>query len=332
MESLSLIAIMNNEKNDSMPHRIAFFGTPEFASIILDSLIKANFIPMVVITKPDAPVGRKKILTPSFVKRNLSIPSLTILTPDRLDDDFCSLLESFHIDVALVAAYGKIFPKKLLDIPKKGCLNVHASLLPLYRGASPIQNAILDERKQTGVTLMHMEPGLDTGPILESASIPILDSDTTETLMKKLALLGGALAVKTLPLWLEDRIEPKKQEEEQATYCTVIHKKDGHIDWKQNARTVYTTYRAFTPWPGVYSFVIYKGKNIRIKLLDIELDEAKNFTDTPGSLLLEGSSLRIVAGDGKSILIRTLQIEGKNPLSSSDFLSGYKDMNHAILF
>ncbi|QQS60903.1 MAG: methionyl-tRNA formyltransferase [Candidatus Moraniibacteriota bacterium] len=323
---------MNKIKNDKLSLRIGFFGTPEFSNILLKALVKAGHLPVVIVTKPDALVGRKKILTSSIVKQNAQSLNIPTLTPKKLDADFFSLYSSFQTDIAIVCAYGKIFPKELLSLPKKGCLNIHASLLPFYRGASPIQNAILDGKTETGITLMIMEPGLDTGPILKSKSILIEKNDTTETLTPKLAYLGSELVLEILPDWIKNCIEPKKQDDKLATYCKIIHKEDGHINWNQTADSVYNTFRAFTPWPGIHAFLKIKDKSLRIKFLDITTDSITIHSNPPGTIQQFEKKLFVVTGDRKSIIIKKIQVEGKNPISSDLFLSGYRNTLNTLLF
>ena len=323
---------MNNKNIAKSPLRIAFFGTPSFAEMILRGLLKSPFSPVLVVSKPDAPVGRKKILTKSPVKLLALEYALPVLTPKKIDKAFLDTFSSYHIDLAIVAAYGKVFPKTLLDIPPLGCINVHASLLPDYRGASPIQSALLDGKAKTGITLMRMSEGLDTGNILATASLPIDIDDTTQTLTEKLSHKADDFLLKNLSQWQEKIPKGTPQQTTHAQPCTLIRKEDGHLDWKQSQDILYNTYRALTPWPGVYSFLEKNGKQIRIKWLHIRPGKKTYPNKQPGTLILnEDTSLSLVTGDHKEISIHTLQIEGKNPISANSFFQGYSQFDHSIV-
>jgi methionyl-tRNA formyltransferase len=324
---------MNKLKNNNntLLSRIAFFGTPEFSAIILRTLIENNFTPSLIVTKPDALVGRKKILTPSPVKIIAQENTLSLLQPNTLDDSFFEIFKMHSIDIAIVVAYGKIFPQTLLSLPPYGCLNIHASLLPLYRGASPIQSALLYGEKETGVTLMQMEKGLDSGPIITKKSLPIAPNDTTLTLTPKLAHLGGEVLLSFLSSWKKTSIKSKPQEPSLASFCTCIHKQDGNIHWNQSAETIYNTFRAFTPWPGVFSFFSHKGKKIRIRFLEMELSQEYRENLSAGTLIFTEKIMKIVSGDDRLLHIRKLQIEGKNPTTPEEFLRGYPEVKNVLL-
>ncbi len=323
---------MNTIKhNTTQIPRIAFFGTPEFSAVILRTLIENNFTPSLVITKPDAVVGRKKLLTPSPVKIIAQENSLSLLQPNKLDESFFEIFATHSIDLAIVVAYGKIFPQKLLSLPLYGCLNIHASLLPLYRGASPIQSAILYGENQTGITLMQMEKGLDSGPIIMKKSLPIAYNDTTLTLTPKLAHLGGEILLSFLSSWDRKPLISKRQKHTDASFCTCIHKQDGNIDWSQSAEIIYNTYRAFTPWPGVFSFFRHKEKSLRIRLLEMTLSQEYDTKIPAGTLLYDKKCMKIRAGDGRCIYIQKLQVEGKQPTTPEDFFRGYPEAQNSLL-
>jgi methionyl-tRNA formyltransferase len=266
--------------------KIVFFGTPEFSVKILEALQKANLTPVLVITAPDKPRGRKLKLSPSPVKewaQKHNIPA-----EHNYDN-----LKSTGADLFIVASFGKILPKEILEIPKYGTLNVHPSLLPKLRGASPIQTAILNGEKETGVTIMLMNEKMDEGDILTNNKLPITTSISFEKLEEKLAELGGELLVETIPKWLAGGIKPQPQDHSQATYSKLIKKSDGEIDWNEPAEIIERKIRAFTPWPSAYTFV--NGK--RIIITKAKLDE-KN-----------------------ALKIERVKPEGKNEMSYEEYLS-----------
>ncbi|NCU41321.1 MAG: methionyl-tRNA formyltransferase [Candidatus Moranbacteria bacterium] len=333
MALLFFIAIMNKTRNHTQPLRIAFFGTPEFSASILRTLIKHNFTPSLIITKPDAPVGRKKILTPSPVKICALENTLPLLQPQKLNDSFFEIFTTHSIDLAIVVAYGKIFPEMLLALPSYGCLNVHASLLPLYRGASPIQSVLLNGEKQTGITLMQMEKGLDSGPIIAKQAISIADDETALSLTPKLAHLGGEVLLSFLSSWERNPIKSEPQEHNLASFCTCICKQDGKIDWNQPAQKIYNTYRAFTPWPGIFSFFYHKEKSLRVRFIDISLSSEFTKELSPGTLVYKKNSLmKIVAGNGQFLLIKKLQVEGKKETTPEEFFRGYPEIKGSLFY
>lgn len=278
--------------------KIAFFGTPDIAQIVLDKLIKAEIIPDLIISNPDAPVGRKAIMTPPPVAKFAKENNLSLIQPHNLkDENFIETIKKEAWDVFIVVAYGKILPKWLLDLPKKGVVNIHPSLLPKLRGASPIRSAILNDEKETGVSIMLLDEKMDHGPIIAQAKFPITNNDWPidgAVLDIQLAELGADLLIQNLPLYLEGKIEPKEQAHEDATFCTKITKEmselqiDPHnLPEGKAAYDVLLKIRAFSVWPE--TFFIYNGKRIKIKsaLLDplgklvIEriVPEGKNETD-----------------------------------------------------
>jgi len=280
--------------------KIVFFGTPEFGTIILEGLIKANYKPFLVITAPDKPVGRKQILTPPPVKSLImehEAWNIPILQPEKLDSSFKFQVSGLKPDLIVVAAYGQILPQEILEIPKYGCLNVHPSLLPKYRGPSPIQYTILNGDKETGLTIILMDEKIDHGPILAKREWEILNSKITyEELHNKLADLGAKLLVETIPKWIKGEIKPAPQDETRATYTKILKKEDGKIDWEKSAEEIERQVRAFTPWPGTYT--IYKGK--RLKILEAETSN-------------------------NQLIIKEVQLEGKKAMNFEEFLMGHPD-------
>lgn len=303
---------------------IVFFGTPEFAVPILEKLAGSPYRPTLVITQADKPAGRKQELTPPPVKvaaGKLAIPIVQQATRKELID----ILRSDSPVLFVVVAYGKILPKEVLGIPKYGTLNVHPSLLPKWRGPSPIQYAILNGDAETGVSIMLLDEEMDHGPILEVRRSKIVDRDTTGTLSARLAEISGNLLLETIPRWLAGGITPQKQDHAQATYSKIIAKEDGRIDWQESAREIERMLRAFTPWPGIYT--TWNGK--RIKILAAYTRDTKEAGES-GKVAQAGNEIAIETGKG-TLLVTRLQPEGKMPMHADEFLRGYPDFIHATL-
>ncbi len=275
--------------------KIVFMGTPEFGAIVLDELIKGDFKPILVITTPSKPVGRKQILTPSPVKIIARKNNIPVEQPEIIKN-WKLKIENLNPDLGIVAAYGQIIPKDILNIPKYGFLNVHPSLLPKYRSPSPIQAAILNGDKKTGVTIMLMDEKIDHGPILAQKTLEIEEKETGETLHNKLANLGASLLMESISRWTRKMIKSKPQDEKKATYTKILARENGKINWKKTAKDLERQVRAFYPWPGTYT--IYNGKIL--KILKAEL--------------LKGR-----------LVIKEVQLEGKKPMSFEDFFRGHPD-------
>jgi methionyl-tRNA formyltransferase len=246
---------------------------------------------------------------------------LPVLQPERArDDTFHGTLRDAQPDLVAVAAYGQILPKCILDLPRFGCLNVHASLLPRYRGAAPIQWAILNGDAETGVTIMKMDTGLDTGDILTQAKTPIRPEDTSETLQDRLAALGAKLLVHTIPDYIAGKLSPRPQPSEGASYAPKIKKLDGHLDWAQPARAIRNRVRGLLPWPGAF---IYLPGQPRPRLLKIWQAEAVERSGRPGEVL-QADKTGILVGCGRDALrILVLQREGGRRLTAQEFLAGH---------
>ncbi len=316
-----------------------FFGTPEFGAVVLEKLIKAGYIPSAVICNPDEPIGRKQILTPPPVKRLIvsgkwPIEIFQPITKSELLAISHKLL-AIKPDLAIVAAYGKILPKEIFSIPSYGFLNIHASLLPYYRGASPIQGAILNGDKETGVTIMKVDEKMDHGPILANSKLLVAGSDTYESLSKKLAEIGAELLIKTIPNYISGKIKPIKQNHLKATYTKIIKKEDGKIDWSKSADEIERMTRAFYPWPSAWTVwqqeTRDKGQiNKIVKILKAESASQNNFSKyNIGEIFSDCfTSIQrcIEVKCGKGILnIKELQIEGGKVLLAKEFLNGHKD-------
>lgn len=244
--------------------KIIFFGTPKFSVKILEHLEKAKLTPALIITSPDKPKGRKLRLAPPAVKTWAEERGIEYLQPDTLKNNptLIARISALAPDLIILASYGKFLPKEILEIPKHGSLNVHPSLLPKLRGPSPIQSAILNGDKETGVTIILMNEKMDEGPILTNNKLQITNCKTSKELGEELAELGGKLLTETIPKWLKGEIKPQPQDHREATYTKMFTKKDGLIDLSEPSEVIERKIRAFTPWPGAYVFA--KGKRIII--------------------------------------------------------------------
>lgn len=246
-----------------MNTRILFMGTPEFAATVLENLCVSGFDIIAAFTQPDKPCGRHMKLTSPPVKEAAQLRNITVYQPPSLrTPEAEALFIKLKPDLIVTAAYGKILPPEILQIPQYGCLNVHASLLPKYRGAAPVQWAIMNGDSKTGITIMKMDEGMDTGDILSSVSCGIGEDINSADLMKELSDLGADLLVRTIPQYLSGAITPHAQNEEEATYSPPIRKEQGLIDWNRSAVEIHNQVRGLTAWPGAYTF--YKGERMKI--------------------------------------------------------------------
>lgn len=312
--------------------RVVFMGTPGFAEIMLRALIEKEYNIVAVFAQPDRPAGRKQELAAPPVKSLAISQGIPVEQPDRLDAAAIARMKELKPDLVVVAAYGKILPKEILDIPGFGCVNVHASLLPRWRGASPVQNALIEGDTETGISIMLMDQGMDTGAILSQQSIAIAQEDTSETLLGKLGVLGSALLLETLPLWIRKKIEPKEQDSATATVCQLIEREDGRIFWNESAESIWNRYRGLSPWPGIFSFWKRPGEEfIRIKLSRISPQKTNPATERKlGEVFEVGEHIAVRAGTGL-ILLEELQPSGKEPMSARDFANGHPDFIGSIL-
>ncbi|HVR24655.1 MAG TPA: methionyl-tRNA formyltransferase [Candidatus Polarisedimenticolia bacterium] len=303
----------------SHPFNLVFCGTPRFAVPTLDRLVETGFQVRLVVTQPDRPKGRGLELVSSPIKQSASQLGLPILQPETIKSnaDFRSRLSDLNPDAIIVVGYGRIIPQWMLDLPPLGNINLHASLLPKYRGAAPIQWAIARGENVTGVTTMKIDAGLDTGDILLQQEIPIALDDTAETLSPKLAALGADLTVATLASLRGGMIQPRKQDSSKATLAPILQKEDGRIDFSRTATEILNRLRGFQPWPGAYSQ--FRGKNLQIR-------QATAFDQVvpPAELRVDGTHLFVGCGEGTAIEIVELQLEGKKRNSASDFVRGYR--------
>lgn len=326
--------LRNREKNASaVPQvRVVFMGTPDFAAIALRKLIDTTYHVVAVYTQPDKPVGRKQEMSPSPVKRLAVENALPVEQPDRFDASAIDTLRRYKPDVIIVAAYGKILPKEVLDIPGFGCVNIHASLLPRWRGASPVQNALLAGDKETGITLMLMDEGMDTGPILARLPVPIAPDDTSVTLLERLARAGADFLIETLPLFIRRKLEARPQEETGATLCQLIERDDGRILWNETAETIWNQYRGLSPWPGIFTFwKVADGEFLRLKLTRIAIESTDPLPRRRlGEVFESGGRIGVQTGLG-AVFIESLQPSGKEEMPVRDFLNGRQGFLGSIL-
>ena len=301
--------------------RIIFMGTPDLAAASLRALLREPAFQIVaVVTQPDRPKGRDLKLQPSPVKQLALEAGLPVLQPEKArEEKFIAELRALQPELIAVAAFGQILPKAILDLPRFGCLNVHTSLLPKYRGASPIQSAILNGDETTGVTIMQMDVGLDTGDMLMQNATPIRDEDNAATLHDRLAEMGAALLAETIHGLAAGKITARKQDSAQATHVAKIRKEDGNVNWNQPARTIWNRIRAFTPWPGAFTYLPAQPKPLLLKIWGAELVSAGG---NAGEVLSADKS-GIVIGCGEDALrVTILQREGGRRMSAQEFLAG----------
>lgn len=300
--------------------KIVFMGTPDFAAGALEALIKAGHEITAVVTQPDKPKGRSGQLQFPPVKECANKYNIPVMQPKRIKTpEAIEELKKYEADVFVVAAFGQILSQEILDMPKYGSLNIHASLLPKYRGASPIQSVILEGEAETGITIMQMDSGIDTGDMLYTLSIGIEPKDTFETLHDKLMLLGGEAIVEALELLEEGTLVPQKQDESQSTHVKMISKEMGNIDFKKSAAEIDRLVRGLNPWPSAFTF--YKGKQMKIWDVDVLTEEANAL---PGMVTeVTKNEIKVACGQG-TVAIKELQLEGKKRMSAHDFLLGVK--------
>lgn len=308
--------------------RILFMGTPEISATCLQRLIDDNKNVIGVITREDKPRGRGNVMTPTPTKSLALSANIPVYTPATLrTEEFERLLDELSPDVIAVVAYGKILPKNVIDYPKYGCINVHVSLLPKYRGAAPMQRAIMDGESETGVTIMYMDEGLDTGDIITTEKFPISDSDDFESIHDRSALVGARLLSETLDALYEQRATRTKQDNALATYAAKIEKEDCKIDFTLSAIKVSARIRGVTPIPGAYAYL--GGKMLKI----CRVSTAEG-VGTPGEVIevsgVGDGYIKVACGDG-AIKVFTVKPEGKGAMSAGDFVRGRKIQKGDIL-
>ncbi len=309
--------------------RILFMGTPEFAVTSLEQLLLNQFQVVAVYTQLDKPAGRGRSLVPPPVKKAALTWELPVVQPTSLKEaEVAAQLADFHPDVIVVAAFGQILPQSVFDVPRDGCIHVHTTMLPRFRGASPVAAAILAGDEFTGVSLMLMDSGLDTGPILAQEPVSISPQDTTGSLTAKLSQVAARLLPEVLRCWTRGEITPRPQSEAEATYSAPITKEEGEIDWHLSAVEVWRQVRAFQPWPGAYAR--WGGKRLEIIAAEPLSGEGSFAVGQVVALNREGAGFGVNTGDGILSVLK-VQLEGKRAMSAAEFVRGQRQLVGAVL-
>lgn len=299
--------------------KIVFMGTPDYAVGALRSIIQAGHEVTAVLTQPDKPKGRGKEMQCSPVKECAEEFGIPVFQPVKIKaPEAVEILGTFEADIFVVAAFGQILSREILEMPKYGCINIHASLLPKYRGAAPIQWAILNGEKESGVTIMQMDVGVDTGDMLFQKKVPITDGETGESLYDKIMLAGAELVVEALPLIERGEIRPEKQKDEESSYAKMLTKSLGQIDWEQPAVKIERLVRGLNSWPSAYTK--YRGKTLKVWEAAVIHEEARGMAGTVAAV---DKDCILVNTGGELLALNVVQIEGKKKISVHDFLLGY---------
>lgn len=309
--------------------KIVYMGTPDFAVPPLEALVKSGYDVIAVVTQPDKPKGRGKALLPTPVKEEALKYNIPVYQPVKVrDPEFIEVLKSLEPDMIVVAAFGQIIPKAILDMPKYGCLNIHASLLPKYRGAAPIQQAVIDGERESGVTIMRMGTGLDTGDMISQAAVELSADETGGSLFDKLSLLGAQLLVDTIPTIMDGSAVYTKQPDESPTpYAAMITKNMGLMDFNKSAVELERLVRGMNPWPSAYTFL--NGKTLKVWKAAVVAEDTLN--KAPGSVISSGKDgIHVACGQGVLVL-EEVQLEGKKRMQADAFLRGYQVADGTIL-
>ncbi len=303
----------------AQPESLVFCGTPQFAVPTLEKLAEAGFDVRLVLTQPDRPKGRGLGLVASPVKQTALRLGLPVYQPEKIkqNEELRSRLDEIAPAAIIVVGYGRIIPGWMLQLPKHGNINLHASLLPKYRGAAPIQWAIAKGERVTGVTTMRIDEGLDTGDILLQKKLAILDEDTAETLSPRLAAIGAELMIETLRGLADGAISPQPQKDDQATLAPILKKEDGRIDFSRSAQEIYNRLRGFQPWPG--AFTSFRGKTLNVTAAKPSSEEIPQ-----AQLLIQDDKLFVGCGNSTALELLEVQPEGKKRISARDFIHGYR--------
>ncbi len=305
---------------------VVFMGTPDFALQSLEAIISAGHKVSAVFTQPDKPQGRKMVLTAPPVKEYAQTKGIEVYQPLTLKDgDVLETLKKLNPDVIVVVAYGRFLPNEILQLPKFGCVNVHASLLPRWRGASPIQWCIVQGDKTTGVCTQQMAQGMDTGDVLLCDETPIGENETAEQLFERLSYMGAKLIVSTLEKLKNGEITPQKQNEEDACYAPIIKKEMGKLNFSKSAVEIHNLVRGFYPWPSTY--FVHNGKRFKVIATKIA-DKCK---ESAGTVIIKQNSLTIACGDGTSIEILKIQPEGSRAMTAAEFLAGHSNWDRLVI-
>lgn len=306
--------------------KIIFMGTPDFAVGTLRSLAEAGHEITLVVSQPDKPKGRGHAMVPTPVKVVAEELGIPVFQPVKIREAK-DVLEKTEADVCVVAAFGQIIPASILHMKKYGCINVHASLLPKYRGAAPIQWAVIDGEKESGVTIMQMDEGLDTGDMLAKAIVPLDEKETGGSLFDKLSEAGGRLCVETLAKLEKGEITPEKQEESPTAYASMLDKKMGNIDWNKSAVVIERLVRGLNPWPSAYTHL--DGKTLKIWACDV-LPQSASKGESGEILEVTKDAIHVQTGDG-ILVLREIQLAGKARMDAGAFLRGYKVVPGTVL-
>lgn len=303
--------------------RIVFMGTPDFAVPSLHLLMSSGYEVVAAVTQPDRPKGRKKTLTPPPVKEAALSLGIPVLQPERMRSvDAVAAVAEFKPDLIVTAAYGQILPKAVLELPRLGCINVHGSLLPKYRGGAPIQRSIINGESETGVTIMYMAEGLDTGDMISSVTLPILDEDTSGSMFEKLSAAGAKLLGETLPSIIDSSAQAVPQREEEATYAPNLTREDEKIDWGKSARALFNQVRGLSPMAG--AFTSLGGEVFKVWACEAPKSGAgtPSATADPGTILTaDASGIAVQTGEGKLVL-KDIQPAGKRVMPVSEWIRG----------
>ena len=302
--------------------KIVYMGTPDFAVPPLRSLLNTEYEVAAVVTQPDKPKGRGKALMPTPVKEEALKHGIPVYQPEKVrEPGFLEKLRELKPDLIVVAAFGQIIPESVLNMPKFGCINIHASLLPKYRGAAPIQYAVIDGEKESGVTIMKMGKGLDTGDMIARTEVPLAKDETGGSLFEKLSSAGARLLVETLPdIFAGTAVYEKQPEESPTPYAAMITKKMGLIDFSKSAEELERLVRGLNPWPSAYTFL--NGKNLKIWKAEADMTQAEK--NIPGTVVrADEEGICVACGTGRLIL-KEVQLEGKKRMDSASFLRGCK--------
>jgi methionyl-tRNA formyltransferase len=298
---------------------LVFCGTPRFAVPTLEKLVAGGFRVRLVVTQPDRPKGRGLELVGSPIKESAAKLHLPITQPDRIksNNEFRDQLAALKPDAIIVVGYGRLIPQWMLDLPAFGNINLHASLLPKYRGAAPIQWAIAEGETVTGATTMRLDAGLDTGAILLQRHLPITLDDTAETIAPHLAAIGADLIIETLEGLQKGTVQPRAQDNSQASLAPILKKEDGLVDFSRTATEIFNRMRGFQPWPGAYTR--FRGKNLHLFRARPSIEAL-----SPGEAQVQADRLMVGCGDGTSLELLELQLEGRKRTSARDFIHGYR--------
>ncbi len=310
--------------------RIGFFGTPTLArDVLLDILSTSDMEVVCVVTNPDKPWGRDQMMRSTPVHELAKERNIPVFTPTKIreNSEFFEALQNFECDYFIVVAYGRILPIEILEIPKKKSINIHGSILPRYRWASPIQSALLSGEKETGVTIMEMDEGMDEGDILKIRTISLDPKETSETLFGKFSEISGPTLIQTLRELETWGITPLPQNDEDATYCKKIEKEDGLIDWNQSAKNIYHMWQAFTPWPGIYT--LFEDKRLLLESVFF-IDESRKW-EKPGTVIrLDNGIIGIICSEW-ILTLDQVKLEWKKSQNIKDFVNGHKEFISSVL-